>query len=206
MNISDGILYGGTLEDIRMTKKSLSKTLFREIAQMMEIQFFVTVLCATFLGNYLNRIGLDQEQTSIFRILCFGYCLFGLAKCLIILLLYFEDRAGALIGVMCFAGLSALFTWLFLKTEVAYWGSGFLAAAFVTAMYGAFRIRYFLDRLEYKVFLRQPLFYEEKKGVFTDLAEMAGKQEAHFKAEMEKRYQDKFEKRRQRRLRSRSLP
>ncbi|HIZ22687.1 MAG TPA: exopolysaccharide Pel transporter PelG [Candidatus Blautia faecigallinarum] len=202
----DGILYGGTLEDIRMTKKSLSKTLFREIAQMMEIQFFVTVLCATFLGNYLNRIGLDQEQTSIFRILCFGYCLFGLAKCLIILLLYFEDRAGALIGVMCFAGLSALFTWLFLKTEVAYWGSGFLAAAFVTAMYGAFRIRYFLDRLEYKVFLRQPLFYEEKKGVFTDLAEMAGKQEAHFKAEMEKRYQDKFEKRRQRRLRSRSLP
>lgn len=194
----DGILYGGTLEDIRMAKKNLVKTLFREVAQMMEIQFFVTVLCATFLGNYLNQIGLDQEQTSIFRILCFGYCMYGLAKCLIILLLYFEDRVGALIGAVGFTASSAAFTWLFLRMDVVYWGCGYLAAAFLTAMYAALRIRYFLERLEYKVFLRQPLFYQEERGVFTNLSEMAAKQEEHFKEEMKKRYQDKFEKRRQR--------
>lgn len=199
----DSILYGGTLEDVRIARKNMTKTLFREISQMLEIQFFVTVVCATFLGNYLNQMGLDEEQTSIFRILCFGYCLYGLAKCLIILLLYFEDRKGALIGAIWFTFSSALLTWLFLRAEVTYWGSGYLIAAFTTVVYGAFRLRYFLDQLEYKVFLRQPLFYYEEKGIFANIAETAEMQEQKFQKRMEERYGRKFDERRARRAKKR---
>lgn len=190
----DAILYGGTLEDIRICRKNMTKTLFREISQMMEIQFFVTVLCATFLGNYLNQVGLDEGQTSIFRILCFGYCMYGLAKCLVILLLYFEDRAGALVGAVLFTAASALFTWISLRTDMTYWGTGFLMAAFMTVFYGAFRLQYFLDRLEYKVFLRQPLFYTEEKGIFSDFARTAQQQEKKFEEKF-REHKEKEERR-----------
>lgn len=192
----DGVQYGGTLEDIRIARKNMTSVLFREISQMIEIQFFSTILCATFLGNYLNKLGLDEEQTSIFRILCFGYCLYGLAKCLIILLLYFEDRGGALAASAWFVVTSGFFTWLFLDADRTYWGSGYLLAAFTTVILTAFRLWYFIQRLEYKVFLRQPLFFEEDDGFFTRISERAKKQEERFDKYMKEHYSDRLKERR----------
>lgn len=183
----DAVLYGGTLEDIRIARRNMTNVLFREISQMMELQFFLTVICATFLGNFLNQLGLDEEQTSIFRILCFGYCLYGLAKCMIILLLYFEDRMGALMGAVWFTISSGVLTWFWLRAEASYWGSGYLIAAFTTVLYGAFRLRYFLKKLEYKVFLRQPLFYVQDDGIFTRMAQRAQRQEERFAENMKKK-------------------
>jgi len=166
----DAILLGGTLQDIIIARHSLLHVIFREVSHMMEMQLFVTILCGTFLGNFLSGLGLDAEQTSIFRILCFGYCLFGIMKSLIILMLYFEDRGGALVGAALFAVLSALLSLISLRLEPALWGFGFTLAAFVAVLYVAFRIRYFLEHLESKVFLRQPLFAHAEAGPFTRLA------------------------------------
>lgn len=192
----DAILYGGTLEDIHIARRNMTRTLFREMSQMMELQLFVTVVCATFLGNFLGQMGLDTEQTSIFRVLCFGYCLYGLAKCLIIVLLYFDDRRGALAGAALFTVLSTVFTWGAMHLDVNFWGSGYLLAAFITVVFTLLRLRYYLDRLEYKVFLNQPLFFSDAKGIFANMAETVEKQEKHFQSNMEARYRDKMEKRR----------
>lgn len=180
----DAILHGGTLEDIRIARKKMTTTMFREMDQMLEIQFFVTVICATFLGNYLNKVGIDEEQTSIFRVLCFGYCMYGMAKCMLLMMLYFEDRLGALIGAAWFALTSAAFTWISIQFAPSYWGCGFLVAAFTTVLYGAFRLRYFVNRLEYKVFLTQPLFYSDEKGFFERLAISAQRLEEKLRARM----------------------
>lgn len=194
----DAILHGGTLQDIRIARHGMMKVLFREVAQMMEIQFFITVVCATFLGNYLGKIGMDEEQTSIFRILCFGYCLYGLAKCLIILLLYFEDRGGALVGAILFTASSTALTAVFLNFDVGLWGCGYLLAAFITVIYASLRLGHFLNLLEYKVFLRQPLFYSDEPGLFERIAIWAGLFDTRIRTRMEKRFGKKFERRRRR--------
>ncbi len=202
----DAILHGGTLQDIQLARRSLLHVIFRECSHLMEMQLFVTIICATFLGNFLSGLGLDAEQTAIYRILCFGYCLFGMMKCLIILMLYFEDRGGALAGTVLFALLSTALSLLTLRMEPALWGFGFTAAAFAGVLFAAFRIRYFLEHLESKVFLRQPLFAQTQAGFFTRLARRMTRLDDNARGRFYRRHTRKMEKRRQAYERFRNAP
>ena len=120
----DTILYGGRLADIRAAKEDMERVLYRELAHMMELQIVVTLAAVMFLGNVLSLLGLDAEMTNIFRILCFGYCIYGLFKCLTIILLYFDDRKGACVSAALFAIFSVLLTALTLKAGDIYLGDG----------------------------------------------------------------------------------
>ena len=180
----DAILHGGTLQNIVQARRNMENVIFRELSHMVTMQLFISLICATFLANVLTGMGLDAEQTAIFRTLCFGYCLYGLAKCQVILMLYFEDRKGALIGAGLFLLTSGLFSIINLYFDTTLWGLGYLIGAFITAIYGAIRLKYFLTRLEYKVFLRQPLFLHEKKGMFIRFVKAINKQELAIRQKM----------------------
>lgn len=194
----DAILHGGTLQNIIQARRNMENVIFRELSHMVTMQLFVSVICATFLANLLKGMGLDGEQTSIFRTLCFGYCLYGLAKCQVILMLYFEDRKGALAGSGLFLLASSILSMVNLRFDTTLWGIGFLVGAFITALYGSMRLRYFLSRLEYKVFLSQPMFLHERNGLFTHFAadmtrkELEGRQKMkpHLKKQRRKRKHD----------------
>ena len=167
----DTIIYGGTLNDIQTENKNLGKTLFRELAHVFELQFFVELLCVTFLGNFLQFIGFDREMLIIFRYLCVGYCFYVLVKSLVILLLYFDDRRGAFCLSLLFLVLSVGVSILALPLGIEYYGLGFLAGGALTAVAGLFYLYRYLKKLEYQVFCRQPLFYEEPNGVFKRMAD-----------------------------------
>ena len=167
----DTILYGGTLEEIRLEKRNLSLTLFRELAHVFELQFFVELLCVTFLGNFLQMIGFDREMLIIFRYLCIGYCFYVLVKSLVILLLYFDDRAGALTLSALFAASSILLSALTLFFGVETYGLGFLGAGILTSVTGLVKLYRYVNRLEYQVFCSQPLVYEEPSGLFRRMAD-----------------------------------
>ncbi|HIR26839.1 MAG TPA: exopolysaccharide Pel transporter PelG [Candidatus Choladousia intestinigallinarum] len=152
------ILRGGRLSDIRAAKKDMEKVLFRELAHMMEIQILFTIISVTFLAGLLSYFGLDPDMVSIFRILCFGYLLYGFFKALTILLLYFDDRAGACASAALFAALSILFTALSLQLEISAWGIGFWGAGALTSLFALLRLKWYVKTLEYHVFCRQPLF------------------------------------------------
>ena len=173
----DTILYGGTLTDIRAENQNMARTLFRELAHVFELQFFVEVLCVTFLGNFLQAAGFDREMLIIFRYLCVGYCFYVLVKSLIILFLYFDERRGALLLSLMFAVLSILLAAATLPFGIEAYGLGFLGAGVVTAVTGLVLLYRYLGRLEYQVFCRQPLFYEEPKGIFKQLADYVEKQD-----------------------------
>ena len=173
----DTILYGGTLQDIRNENRNLGRTLFRELAHAFELQFFVELLCIVFLGDFLSYWTFDLEMLSIFQYLCMGYCFYVLVKSLTILLLYFDDRTGAVMVMGLFAGLSVLFSVAVMFFGIEWYGMGFLAAGVVSSVVGLVYLRRFLDRLEYHVFCRQPLFYEEPQGIFIKLAELINEQD-----------------------------
>ena len=173
----DTILYGGTLSDIRTENRNLSRTMFRELAHVFELQFFVELLCITFLGNFLQNTAFDLEMLSVFRYLCVGYCFYVLVKSLTILLLYFDDRAGAMLLSGLFCGLSIVLSILVLPLGIEWYGLGFLLAGFICSAAGLYYLHGYLERLEYQVFCRQPLFYEEPQGVFKRLADLVNEEE-----------------------------
>lgn len=161
----DAILYGGRLEEIRAAKQEMETTLYAELSHLLQLQCIVAVASVAFLGNFLQTVGLDEAMAGTFRVLCFGYCLYGFVKCSIVLLLYFDDRTGACRAAGLFAGVSTLGTLATLFLGPDTWGSGFLAASAVTGFWVLRRMRRYLDRLEYHVFCRQPLFDQPVEGV-----------------------------------------
>lgn len=183
----DLILYGGRLSEIRAAKNDMEKVLYRELAHMVEIQMIVTVISVTFLGNVLQKMGLDGEMVDIYRILCFGYCIYGFVKCMIIILLYFDDRAGACAGAVIFAAGSIVFTGITMRMGTNVWGSGFLGGGIAASVFVMLRLRYYLKNLEYYVFSRQPLFEVEENGVFKRMGEKFEKAEREFKKRSEER-------------------
>ena len=120
-------------------------------------------------------------MTIIYRILCFGYCIYGLMKCLIIILLYFDDRKGACISAGMFAAASIVLSALSLSAGADFWGAGFLGAGILTTFYTIIRLKRYLNRLEYHVFCEQPLFVEEKNGVFQKMEVYFDKTEQELK-------------------------
>ena len=177
----DTILYGGRLEDIKAAKKEMEVTLYRELAHMLEVQLIFTIIAVTLLGNILNRLGLDTEMIGIYRVLCFGYCFYGVFKSFTIILLYFDDKIGACIASILFVVCSTVFTIVTLYTGISTWGVGFLAAAVVSSVYALVRLYFYLKKLEYHVFCKQQMFRSDEKGIFTLLEERIKKFERDFK-------------------------
>lgn len=167
----DSILYGGRLEDIRAAKEEMETVLYAELSHLLQMQLIVAIASVAFLGNFLQTVGLDETMTGIFRVLCFGYCLYGLVKCGIVLLLYFDDRPGACRAAGLFAGLSLAGSLATLALGPDTWGAGFLAAGAVTGFWVLRRLRRYLAELKYHVFCEQPLFEEPQDGVLCRAAE-----------------------------------
>jgi uncharacterized membrane protein len=168
------ILYGGRLEDIKVARKGMIKMLLRELSYILEVQLFVAIIAVVFLSNLLKMVGMDANMIGIFQLLCFGYCFFGLMRCIIIVLLYFDDRTGAAVTSITFALLSIVGTYLTLGYGIQYYGVGFAGAAIIASIYAILRLFLFVKNLEYNVFCKQPLFFAEKRGIFTRLAEKIG--------------------------------
>lgn len=168
-NYFDTILYGGSLDDIRAAKEEMQSVLYAELLRMMENQLVFTIIAVIYLGNVLQSFGLDSEMVNIFRLLCFGYYIYGLLKCGIILLLYFDDRKGACIGAVLFVALSAGLSLVTLALGIKTWGAGFLFAAAISSVWVLLRLKTYVRELEYRVFCEQPLFTEEEDGVLSNI-------------------------------------
>lgn len=167
----NNILYGGRMKDIDNAKENMIEVLFRELARMMEIQGFCAVISVIFISKILQISGFDSNMIEIFRILCFGYALFGLERSIIIIMLYLDDRVGACISSVIFTGLSIILSKVSVAMGISYYGTGFVAAGFIASIYSLFRLRKYILRLDYNVFCKQPLFYVEKKRTFLRISD-----------------------------------
>lgn len=196
----DTIQYGGALSNIRLERTSMEKTLFRELAHVFEIQFFVEILCVSFVGNFLGMVGFDREMLIVFRYLCFGYCFYMLLKSLIILMLYFDDRKGACLFSIAFAVLSVAFSVTALHFDIDVYGLGFLGAAVITSVGGLVYLHRYILKLEYHIFCEQPLFFEEGHGIFRRISSGMKTLEEKWEKRTEKHYLEKRKKRRGKRL------
>ena len=81
---------------------------------------------------------------------------------------------GATITSILFALLSIVGTFITMKLSVEFYGIGFVVAAIIASIYAIIRLFVFVRNLEFNVFCKQPLFFAQKRGIFTKLAEKIG--------------------------------
>lgn len=165
----------GNLQDIKSASLSMFEVLFREIGYLVQFQLLFTIFSSLLLAVLLSYTGLDNSMVGIFRILCFGYCFYGFHKTLVLMLLYFDDRKGALCSSLLFVVISTGLTYVLLQFGIDYFGVGFFAASIISSVFSYIRLYVYMKKINYHIFCTQPVFPTETRGFFTKLCEKIAK-------------------------------
>ncbi|OUN00773.1 MAG: hypothetical protein BAA02_05685 [Paenibacillaceae bacterium ZCTH02-B3] len=149
------VLGGGTPRDIAKAKEDMQRALVREIRFAMEVQLMFTVLALALGVKLLPLTGFTARQLDLFITLALGYYLYIIAFVLVMILLYFDDRRGALTIAAGFAAANAGLTlW---SMDGALDGLGLIISAFLALMAALVRLIHLLRHLDYRTYCSQPV-------------------------------------------------
>lgn len=158
----------GTLSDIRVARDSMVQTLKNELLKIEIIQVTVLMLYMTFIRFYLSTIGFTQTIMTIFYFLCIGYAAQAIGGVYSLMLLYFDDRKGALfiniVGFIVTAGVTYA-----LIDKPDYYGIGLACGGIAMAIAGILRLDYYVKDIDNHTFTGQPIFQIEKKRLLLSL-------------------------------------
>ncbi len=131
----------------------------------MEIQLFFTLVFIAAGYYLLPQIGLSQLSIDIFNLLALGaYMIIMLI--IMLILLYFEDRAGALFVAVSFFLSNIFFTYLTIQYSESLYGIGFFLSSFLSLVIAVLELLVYLKNINYHTFCGQPIIYKEKPGFF----------------------------------------
>jgi uncharacterized membrane protein len=161
----------GTIDNIKQSERDMIKTLKTELFYTSLKQLLFTAVIVALGGYLLDMVplGFNEIMRGYFRTLCVAYGVYAIGNMLMLILLYFTDYIGALIGTVVFAASSVLLTIVSLFFSNVYYGFGFLFAALIFATVTAVRLNYFTKRLPYFILAVQPLVGRDHAGPFTKL-------------------------------------
>jgi uncharacterized membrane protein len=156
----------GNFSDIENARKEMTRSLWAEIRNIMELQLFFTLVFIAAGYYILPRLGLAQFSIDIFNILALGAYMCIIMMIIMLILLYFEDRAGALFVAVSFLLSNTLFTYLTMQYSESIYGMGFFASAFFSLIIAVSELMLYLKNINYHTFCGQPIIYMQKKGFF----------------------------------------
>lgn len=146
------INYGGALHQIEKAKQTMTTVLKNELIRLGRSQGVVTLFAVLMAGVFVGWIGVPEEVGQIFRMTTLAAFANAMILVLTLLLLYFEDRRGALIVNISFFTLNALFTLFFLSRGIDWYGVGFAISTTITFFIAGLRLIYFMGKVDYYVF------------------------------------------------------
>lgn len=159
----------GNYREIEDAKREMLQVLWSEIRNLMEVQLVVTFIFLA-LGNYLlPRIGLTYDSINIYNLLVLGAYMAGMTQFILVIMLYFEDRRGALWIATFFLATNIVFNYISLLLGENTYGFGLFLAAFLTLAAAMMRLVYYTNRIDYFVFCSQPIFNKVQQGVLSKL-------------------------------------
>jgi len=162
----------GNFADIENARKNMSWVLWSEIRNVMELQIFFSLVFIVAGFYLLPAMGISALSFDIFMILSLGaYCNIILLV-IILVLLYFEDRRGALFISSTFIITNSLFTAGTIYMGERAYGFGFFIAAFLSLIIALIELRSYLRNIHYHTFCGQPVIQKELTGPFRKLTHM----------------------------------
>lgn len=161
----------GVFSDIENARKDMTRTLWAEIRNIMEIQLFFTLIFIA-AGTYiLPEIGLTQLSVDIFNLLVLGAYFNIIMFVIVLMLLYFEDRKGAFFITLTFLISNSVFTIITIQYQENMFGMGFFIAAFISLLIAVTELFVYLRNINYHTFCGQPIIYKERRGFFSRIVD-----------------------------------
>lgn len=155
----DAILGQGTILEIDRARREMEQVLVGELAKLMGIQLVFSLVAVACGIRYLPYIGFTAEQVDTFNILVMAFYVYIMNSVSLLLLLYFDDRKGALVLSAIFLAANVAASWAL--RDVEYQGLSLFAASFPVLAATLGRLIYRLRRLHYATFSAQPLVLRE---------------------------------------------
>ncbi len=158
------ITTGGTLAEIRLARDNMKSMLSQEIFNLTQIQVFVMVLFTVLMRYVLESLSFTRDMIGMFQIMSIGYSAYAIGNCMLLLQLYFNDRAGALMTCLLYFTLNLAGTLFIRNLDSLYYGLGMTAAGFAMYAFGLFRLLHYVRSIDYHVYCGQPVLAVQKAG------------------------------------------
>ncbi len=193
----------GSIRDIEQAGREMVSVLRQELTYAGHKQFLCTVLFVV-LGSYLlerTELGFSDLALSIFRFLCAGYGVYAISNSLMLILLYFEDYTGALLGTFAFAAVSVGATiYSILYVPVNYYGLGFFAGGLCFYFIVWIRLEWYIRRLPYFLLCRQAVVPGLDHGPLIALCDRLDARQERMEAKRQAKQDAKADRRRAKRM------
>jgi uncharacterized membrane protein len=161
------VLGEGSIKDISVARTDMNSTLSSELRYIIEVQFFISFMAVIIGMRILPFRGLSSKNVDIFSILALGSLSYVTLYLVTLILLYYDDRKGALYVSIFFCISSIGFSFLTLYIGDTFYGDGFFLSTLLSMMFALLRLRNYLININYYTFGLQPIFVKENKGPFT---------------------------------------
>lgn len=163
----------GALSDIRKAYEEMITVLKEELLFLSLQQILVTIISIVVIGEllpYLN-LGFTSVMIGLFRVLCIGYGLYAISNALVLFLLYYSAYRQALIATLAFLVVNTFGTIYTITLPEVYYGFGLVAASLVMYVISLYLLASYTKRIDFYIFTTQPIFFIEKKGLLTRIAQ-----------------------------------
>jgi len=164
------ITTGGTLSEIGLARDNMKKVLTQEIFRLTQIQVFVMVLFTVLMRYVLESLSFTRDMIGMFQVMSVGYSAYAIGNSIMLLMLYFNDRKGALTTCMLYFFINLLGTIWTMNRDSLYYGLGMTAAGIVMYVFGLLRLFAYLRNIDYHIFCGQPVLAVSKPNLMKTLA------------------------------------
>ncbi len=164
------ITNGGTMQEIRVARGHMERTMLQEIGNLIVVQLFSMILYMMVMRYFLPNVGFTSDMLHMFEILCVGYSLYAIGNCLLMLQLYFNDRKGAMCTAAAFFLGNCAGTLVSMRFGVGFYGIGVVVGGVVMYLAAFPRLRRYVREIDYNVYCSLPVFNEITHDRWRDLA------------------------------------
>ncbi|WP_298789231.1 exopolysaccharide Pel transporter PelG [uncultured Marinococcus sp.] len=143
---------GGTLQQIKTSKESMQYVLKEELERLVRSQGLISIVIILSIGYVTTLVPIEDDIISIFRFTTVGAFSNAMVLVLTLILLYFEDRRGAMITSILFFSLNAVLTFLLLPFGFNGYGLSFALGSSGALLFALLRLAYFIEKVDYFAF------------------------------------------------------
>ncbi len=154
---------GGSLRDIEIAKREMTGVLRRELSNIIQVQFVLTLLASVIgITVLLPLLGRDRQTMEIFVLLSIGYFMTYMTFIIMTILLYFDNQEDSLkISIVFLVG-NISFTYITVLLGQEYYGLGLPISSMISLVIANLYLNKTLNNIDYRIFSKETRFINIK--------------------------------------------
>lgn len=166
---------GGALGKIMKAKENMQIVLRQEMERLLRNQGLFSLGLLAVILYFAADLRLSEPFLGMFCLTVVGAFANGMVMVISLLLLYFEDRKGALYTSILFSALNLILSLLFLPMGFNGYGLGFALSSVLTFSFSAWRLMQYVSDIDFHAFTGQGAMKLSDKRIFGDIGKFLNK-------------------------------